>query len=365
MFYILLRKVNLSVPCMFCVECGKEEKIFKNGVCIDCYIKNTNFTKGPSVIDIYKCSKCSSYKHKNTWLIETFEEVLKRHIRDNFFFNNELKRINIKTDCNNRDKNISCNIGISGFLNDHKILEEHSILVREKNTVCDICTKQFGGYYEAILQIRANKRKMFIDEIKKFRLYVKDFVKNLQEKGNRGLFITDISEEQNGIDFFLSEKGPAYTIAKKIQEKFGGEIKQSSTNIGMKDSRQLFRITYLIRLPQYKKGDFICYKNSFYYVYSITRDRVHVFDLSNWTEKILGEKEIQKANIFGGKELIKKMILVSQSNEEVQVMDPKSFKTFDVKKPKIITFYSKTLNIIRLKDEIFILLEKNTIDKKH
>ena len=71
------------------------------------------------------------------------------------------------------------------------------------------------------------------------------------------MFITDFAEERGGIDFYLSEKGSAYTIAKKLQERFGGEIKQSSKNVGMKDSRQIFRMTCLIRLPAYRKGDFI------------------------------------------------------------------------------------------------------------
>ena len=68
---------------MFCVECGKEN-VFKNGVCIECYLKYNYFTKGPEIIDLYTCSSCSSFKYKNTWYFESFAKALQRHIKNIF-----------------------------------------------------------------------------------------------------------------------------------------------------------------------------------------------------------------------------------------------------------------------------------------
>ena len=42
-----------------------------------------------------------------------------------------------------------------------------------------------------------------------------------------------------------------------VQEQFGGEIKHSSKNVGMREGKQIYRMTYLLRLPAFKKGDFI------------------------------------------------------------------------------------------------------------
>ena len=89
---------------MFCVECGLEKDIYKNGVCLDCYLKSNKFTSGPKVMDIYSCSNCNSYKYRNMWLSESFEEVLKRHIKDSFTINNELKNVDIQTNCNKQKK---------------------------------------------------------------------------------------------------------------------------------------------------------------------------------------------------------------------------------------------------------------------
>jgi nonsense-mediated mRNA decay protein 3 len=347
---------------MFCVECGKEE-IFKDGVCIECYLKHTSFTKGPEIIDIIVCTSCSSYKYKNTWFPESLDKTIKRHIRDAFQVSRELKEVQIKTGYDEKRRNIACNVEISGLLEDKKIFEQHNLIVRLKKTISDVCNKKFGGYFEAVIQLRAEKRKPSRDELRIIRETIETLVENLQLKGYRGLFITDVIEEQGGIDFYLSEKGSAFNIAKKIQDCFGGEIKQSSSNAGMKDSRQIFRMTYLLRLPSYRIGDFILYNKSFFHILSINKNKVHVLELFNWSERVFNGKDIQKAHIFGGSERVKEMILVSQSKDEVQIMDPRSYKTFEVRKPRNVTLNQKMINVVTLDDRIFLLPEKNTIDK--
>ena len=340
---------------MFCVECGKDGPIFKDGVCASCYLKTHSFSKGPKVIDIPVCSHCGSYKHKNTWSNDLFGDVLRRVVKNTFQISRELKKVDINTECKETKECMSCKVFISGFLGDVEISEEHELLVRLKRTACDVCSKRFGGYHEAIVQIRTDKKKLSNNELKDIRLAVENLVEDLQAKGNRGLFITDIGAEHGGLDFYISEKGPSLIIAKKIQERFGGTIKQSSKNIGMKDSRQLHRMTYLVRLPSYEKGDFLKHNNSFFYIVSIHGNSVKMIDISNWEETTVNVKTIQKAITIGGKELIKEMILVSQTKDEVQIMDPKKYEIKVVRKPKPITFDSKMIKIVKLEDKFFLI----------
>ena len=348
---------------MFCVECGKEEKIFRDGVCVDCYLKNHNFSKGPQIIDLSICPHCGSYKYKSTWTSDSFDNVFKRWIKHLFDISRELKKPEITTECEEEKERIICKIIITGFLDGVKITEEHDTIVRMKKDVCDVCSKRFGGYHEAIVQVRANKRNLTEEELVDIRSHVEDLVRTMQEKGHRGLFITDMGKEHGGIDFYLSDKGAALTITKKIQESYGGEIKKSSKNIGMKDSKQVYRMTYLLRLPSFRKGDFISHKDSFFYISSISRNKVHVLELYGWTEKFFDVKEIENTNILGRDELIKEMILVSQTKEEIQVMDPTTYKTFEMRKPKNISFDSKKVIVAKIEEEIFLLPKNNANNK--
>ena len=339
---------------MFCVECGKEGLIFKEGVCINCYLKTHSFTKGPSIIDLPVCAHCNSYKYKNTWTLELFNDVIRRTVKNNFTISKELNKTDINTECSGQKDRLQCKIIISGFINNHEISEEHEVLVRLKKTVCDVCSKKFGGYHEAIFQIRAVKRKLNKEEINNIVLSVEGLVENLQAKGNRGLFITDRGEEHGGVDFFLSDKGAALTIAKKIQEQYGGEIKQSSKNVGMKDSKQVYKMTYLLRLPLYKKGDFIKINNSYYQIITIQKNSLKILNLSNWEEKIVDSNQIKNFKIIGGNELVKEMIFVSQTENDVQIMDPKTYQIITINKPKNQKINSKNVKVIKFENQIFI-----------
>ena len=340
---------------MFCVECGKDGPIFRDGVCLECYLKTHSFTKGPEVIDLPVCSHCNSYKYKNTWTSDLFGDVIRRIIKNTFQISNELKKIDINTECKEEKERMVCKVFISGFVDDAEISEEHEIIIRLKKTACDVCSKKFGGYHEAIVQIRTDDRKLSKQELNNLGLTVENLVETLRAKGNRSLFITDIGEEHGGLDFYLSNRAVGLIIAKKIQEQYGGIIKQSSKNMGMKDSRQIYRMTYLIRLPSFTKGDFLKYNKSTYYILSIHRNKIKMMKLSNWEETITDIKTIQKSSILGGKELIKEMILVSQTKNELQLMDPKTYEIKIVRKPKPITLNSEKINVLKLDEQIFLL----------
>ncbi|MDH7506446.1 MAG: NMD3-related protein [Candidatus Thermoplasmatota archaeon] len=340
---------------MFCVECGKETPIFRNGVCKSCFLKTHTFTKGPAYIDIPICVHCNSYKYKNTWSSELFDNALQRAIKNEFYINKELEKVSINTECKDTMDGKSCKIIISGFLDNEEIVEEHNVQVRLKRSVCDICSKRHGGYYEAIVQIRTTNIKLSKKELEDITKTVVVFVEDLHSKGNRGLFITDIGEEHGGLDFYISEKGAGFNIVKKIQEKYGGEIKKSSKDAGVKDSRHVHRMTFLIRLPSYKKNDFLILKNTCFMIISIHGNKIRLLDLSTWQElKIQGEN-LEEADIIGGKELIKEMIFVSQSENELQLMDPVTYETLEIRKPKPIFYNVEKIKVVKIDDKIFLV----------
>ena len=345
---------------MFCVECGKDVPIFRNGVCLSCYLKATQFSKGPTILDITMCPRCSSYKCKNTWIRETFNDILKRSVKEAFTINPELKDVEIQIQCKEQGRIFVCMVYISGSLGGHTIIEKHPLTIRIRHNTCEICSREAGGYYEAILQIRTEQRKFTKTEIKTLQSAVETMVGQFQVSGKRGLFITDFVIKPEGLDFFLSEKGTALSIAKKIQEQFGGDFKQSAASAGMKDSRQVYRMTYLVRIPWYRKGDFFSFDNSFFFIISLHENKVRVLELSTWTEKVVEKKDIQISRIYGGKELIKEMILVSQSKNEIQLMDPKTYMTVEIRKPKTGSVDTPLVKIVKLEDSLFLVPEKIT-----
>ncbi len=339
---------------MFCVECGIEGEIYKDGVCIKCYLKNKKFSKGPEILDLPVCVHCQGYKYKNTWTNDLLDDILRRIIKNNFKISKELQNIDINIDFNETPRGLECKVYISGLIQEKEINEKHDLLIRLRKTVCEICSRQFGGYHEAIIQVRTEKRKFSKEELKNIKATVEAIIENMQGKGNRTLFIADIAEEHGGLDFYISDKNAAFNISKRLLDKYGGFIKQSSTNTGMKDSKQIYKMTYLVRIPPYKKGDYIQIDDNYYQIKYLQANKIKIINLLTWEESSTDLKNLEKARIFGGQDLLREMIVVSQTKNELQLMDEKTYELHIVKKPKEIEYLSKKIQVIKIDDLLFV-----------
>ena len=345
---------------MICVDCGEEKEIFRNGSCLSCYLKTHQFTKGPDVFTIPYCVHCKSYKYKNLWYLDSFETVLIRYIKHYFSISHELENISFSFQCENADEYIKhCNIDISGVLGGNNISESHSIEIRIKNHVCDICSKQFGGYHEAIIQLRPEKKKFSDEKIDELLIFVEDQIISLQEK-NVNLFLADMGREHGGLDFYLSDKQAAFTIVKKIQETYGGYITTSSKNVGMKDGRQLYRDTYLLRLLPFDVEDLLRIHDTYFFIEKISKNSIHLLNLEKSEHSIHEASAIEDVVVLKSTDFVKEMIIVSQKETEIQVMDQKSYHIYVIKKPKDRRIDDEILPIIFIDEEhIYIYPELN------
>lgn len=340
---------------MFCVECGKETEIYKSGVCLECYLKTKEFSHGPEIIDVTVCPHCGSYKYKNTWTNVILNDVLRRIIKNDFKISKELKKIDINPVCKEKDKGYDCTVYISGEIGNKELTEEHKLKIRLKKTACDVCSKQFGGYHEAIIQIRSDQnRTLSKKELADIQNFVLNMVDSMHSGGKRNLFIADMGVIDGGLDFFISDKQDAYTITKKVQEEYGGKIKKSSSNVGMKDSKQIYRNTYLLRLPKYKTGDYIKVNNNYFKINSIKSNKIKLINLKNWETETATEKKLEDIKIINELLTEKEMIVVSQTKNEIQLMDTETYQTIQVKKPLENKFEKEKVKILVIDDQIFL-----------
>ncbi len=103
-----------------------------------------------------------------------------------------------------------------------------------------------SNYYEGILQLRNPS-----GEVIKF---VKDAIKDEER-----VFVAKRNRVRNGFDYKLSSKKFLMDIGKRLQRKFGGEVKTSSKLYGVsrETSKKIYRVTVLFRLPNFKVGDIV------------------------------------------------------------------------------------------------------------
>ncbi len=347
------------LPCliMLCVECGKSEEIYKDGVCSDCYVKGKQFSKGPAILDLVQCQHCKHYQWKNTWLNENFEEMLRRFIFEYFTISAELGSLQVElSNLEPSGNKVFATIAIKGKVGSTLILEEHLLTLRLKYDSCDVCSKRHGRYFESIIQIRAERRSPDEEEIQKITQLVEEQVELMREHGTRDLFITEITKEKGGIDVYLSNKASAKNIVRLIQTRFGGAVKQSPSLVGMKDGKNITRMTYLLRLFSYRVGDVFFFEKGLYLVKDITGTKTGTLNLNTWDERSFTNKNLDSVKVFSKDHLSSEVVIVSQSATEVQIMNTKTYEISDLKKPKDISFEpGKVINALYI-DETYYLV---------
>lgn len=340
---------------MICVECGKYSEPIHDGLCLNCYFKNKTFASGPNFLNIIKCANCDSFKFKNKWEAISLNEIIGKVIHNNIKISDELKKTNIEFKFLN-DKNPykkQLEITITGFFYNLKAVENLSLQINIKRENCDTCSKKFGGYHEAIIQIRADKRNLKTNETEGIYDLVTDYIKFLNDKGNQTVFITDFEIKKNGLTFFLSDNSTAFSIVKKIKEEYAGDIKKSSKNIGMKNGKQIYRMTYLLRLYPFTEKDILSYDGVFFIINKFLNNKVYLIDLLKWEKNIFEAKDLSNYIIKKYEDYAKTMLLISQTDDEVQIMDKDNYSIYNLKKPKKIIF-DEEVKIIKIEDNIFL-----------
>lgn len=207
-----------------CPKCGAQEntKKFLGPFCIDCYIDCHYFKiKIPDNIKVEQCKRCMKIKLRGKW-IEFSERKIKEYVENEFkgeftsaeFFQDEKKAI-FTIEKNGAKAEITKRINF-GF----------------DPTICPECNKKAGGYFEAIIQLRGNDKR-----IKKyFRIFEEELEKS-------ETFISKVVESKEGLDIYAGSTTTVLGIIKKL----GLEYKVSAKLAGQKQGKRLYRTTFAIR----------------------------------------------------------------------------------------------------------------------
>ena len=148
--------------------------------------------------------------------------------------------------------------------------DQHTILLQTSDTICQTCSRKDGAYFEAEFQIRSAGRKLSRDEI----IVIRNTLNDMLEEGTKDplFFITKEGPVQGGWDLQLGSKSMARMWARRLVNRFGGTVKETSTVIGVKDGADVTRLTVSYRKPAFSIGDVLRLKEKLFIVTSWQKD---------------------------------------------------------------------------------------------
>jgi len=203
---------------LICPKCGKtsDEVSFIGPFCTECYPVKI---RCPKEIILKKCKRCNKIRLRGEW-IKPEESEIGRYVISK---------------CRGDFKEGNYSGGKAEFIIEkegQRITVEKPIDVKYEIVTCSDCSRIAGGYFEAIIQLRG--------DLKKVEKFAERIVKRLQKK----TFISKFTEKKEGIDINIGSTKEVILLF----SEWGVKAKITRKLVGRKEGRRLYRTSFSVRL---------------------------------------------------------------------------------------------------------------------
>ena len=316
----------------FCITCGANPPLSSDRMCEICFRKRNHLSSIPERIQQYRCPKCNKYEIRGRWSEIENDDLADLRIRENLQIHTNSTNIELGFSIEEiDDRTVRLNVDIVGNIESYIFQDNHTSLMQTSNAVCPACTRKAGSYFESIVQLRSAGRKLNSVEIKEVRDTLDEMLENMEP--DPMFFITSEGPVTGGWDMQLGSKAMARSWGKKLTQKFGGTIKETSTVVGSNDGIEVTRLTMSYRKPAYSIGDVIKLKGELWLISRWQKDGPVLRRMKFFERTGLSWRDMEKSIVICS---VKQQYLVDILNRDssaVEIMDPIDYKIVTVALP--------------------------------
>ncbi len=319
----------------FCVECGISTDHLVNGMCMECFLKDRTLVSLPDHVDLFTCTSCGQFLWRGEYQSMAPEKAISLAAKSGLSCIREGRVVKVNTVIEPRDSynyavTLQCRVAISDFETDAVA----TTIVRVKNTVCKICSRRTGNYYEAILQVRTSEKALSPDLQDEVLKKIEDFV-DYTATTNPNAFITKMEIVPGGVDVYLSMIALGRELVKLLGDQYCAETDESSKLVGQtRDGIEMYRVSYLVRLPEFHLGDIVRYGKKYYLLTRISNTGGKIKSLTNFQDTPVRRANMPELKVYLKASELETADVISKSYGEVQIMDPANYSTKDLLVPK-------------------------------
>lgn len=337
----------------FCVKCGRDCEESLDGLCIDCWLDGRRLTELPHHVDLRVCTNCGEYEFGDRWLRRDRLVAVQDAAADALSVIRDAVPVSIATEAEEQDPHVYVvRVRTVCDVMGYEAEDEASTIVRIKNTVCRRCSRQLGSYYEAILQIRTGSGKLSDAEREETLALVENSVAR-QAATNRSLFITKMELVTGGVDVYLSSMSLGKSLARELADAYCAETKESPKLVGQTtDGQDMYRITYLVRLPEYHVGDVVVFQGRHCKLSRVNGNGGRVVDLLDFRDRSVRRQDMSAIKLYAQASELQDATVISRSGSEIQVLDPSNYSTVDLRVPEGSEI-GDSVKVVRIEDVLY------------
>ncbi len=318
---------------------------------------NKKLLECPQVVYGRICPTCGSVFRKGRWQSgDEEEDTVISFVKENLEINRDAGNIDLSMTPKLLDySRYQVHVEAKGYIKGAPVDAAIDTEVRISWETCDTCSRISGGYFEGIVQIRADKRLPTQEELKRCLSIAEEVAARSQEKGDRLAFIAKTEELAEGVDIYVGLIKLGKQICRALIDTFGGRFTESPKLVGQKNGVDLYRITYALHLPEFVRGDIISADGTVIEVQSCGK-HVSGIDLETGKRFIENFNDLMDVKKLGRREDAVPAVLVSSERGTIQVLDPHTYETITVRRPEFLSVPpGNEIKIIKTVKGIFVL----------
>jgi nonsense-mediated mRNA decay protein 3 len=321
---------------MLCVECGREVPGVIGGSCPDCFVKRTPLLTVPAMVDVELCAHCDA-RHVGAHWVDPEADAPLEWIREeaalaSIQVHREVQEAQVEVDERElEERTFQATARLRGRIGQTRVEDSKEFLLRVKRATCDRCSRMFGGFYAAVIQLRATERDLTEDEMQRAHKLVGGEMDRLRAAGNREVFLTKSERVVGGYDYYIGDIEGGRVIARLLLERLGATMTEHAKLVGRQEGNDVYRVTFIVRIRRFAPNDLAILRGNVVQVLNLDRGRAHVQHLRDGRTDKVAEDDLER---LGGREVVEEAVVVSRSATGVQVLDPKTLQTVDIAFPR-------------------------------
>jgi nonsense-mediated mRNA decay protein 3 len=338
-----------------CPSCGRPSPGGK--LCGSCRAERTVWLECEPRVKIVFCPSCEARKDQGVWtdMPASRDEVAMERVYQAIKVSPDLKEQRIDIVLSDQSPNRTyADCTVTGTLYGVGVEGQCRIEIAWNKEQCDRCNRLSGSYYEGIVQVRATDRKPYPFEIAAAARIAEEMEETLQEGGERLSFISKMTDSRDGLDITVGSQKIGQEISNAIVARLGGRWSTHPKLVGEKAGRQIFRITYSVRLPRFVRGDVIAMGKRYGEVQQTEGHNIRYFDLSSGSTKTT--KEDGNIRLVGNARDAESHMVVYREADLIGILDPVTGITREcLVGPFRDLAPGDTVNLLRSGEEIIVL----------
>ena len=311
-----------------CPQCGRPAE--GEGLCSACRVSQTRWVTFDTRVTSTYCPSCNAQKTVSTWTDSerSREEIGPELVRNAVHFHKDVKFPGIEIIIRDRTENRSyAEVDVSGILYGLPVKAHAVVEIIWQKEQCNRCNRISGSYYEGIVQVRADGRKILSGEAIAAREIACETEDQMQAGGDRLSYISEMEETREGLDITIGSQQIGLAISQALVRRLGGRYSTHPKLVGEKAGKKLFRVTYSVRLPRYTRGDILRIGKTYGQVIQADGRLIKYGDLTNGSVRNAREDEVDE--IVGNVRDAADALIAYVDGDIIGLVDPGTGSSFE------------------------------------